>query len=87
MPPDEFASFKKGFLLGKPPDSRPQRSSEPIHTQDAPETQAERVEDNSILHYIQNLRGQYGPSPGEDALPLPYDEASELFDRVEAWAR
>jgi hypothetical protein len=87
MPPDEFASFKKGFLLGKPPDSRPQRSSEPIRTQDAPETQAERVEDNSILHYIQHLRGQYGPSPGEDALPLPYDEASELFDRVEAWAR
>ena len=90
MPPDEFASFKKGFLLGRPPDSRPQRSTEstePTRTQDAPETQAESIEDNSILHYIQHLRGQYGPSPGEDASPLPYDAASELFDRVEAWAR
>jgi hypothetical protein len=32
MPPDEFASFKKGFLLGKPPDSRPQRLTEPTRT-------------------------------------------------------
>src|SRR5258708_214851 len=32
MPPDEFASFKKGFLLGRPPDSRPQRSTEPART-------------------------------------------------------
>ena len=87
MPPDEFASFKKGFLLGRPPDTRPQRSTELTRTQNAPETQAERIEDNSILHYIQHLRGQYGPSSEEDALPLPYDEASELFNRVEAWMR
>jgi hypothetical protein len=78
-----------GLALAKRGISRNHRVPpwQPAGTQKASNTRVKRVEDDSILHYIQHLRGAYGPSPGEDASPLPYAEASELFDRVEAWAR
>ena len=52
----QFDSFKKGFLLREPPDysdrREPERSIEPTRTQTAYETQAKRIEGDSILHYI-----------------------------------
>jgi hypothetical protein len=87
----QFDSFKKGFLLKRPPDYNdrkelkrsPERSAEPTRIYTAPETQAKRTEGDSILHYIRYLRNTFGPALEEDARPIPYAEAAKLFKRVE----
>lgn len=76
---DAFSGLKKGFLLAKPPD----RTGQP---ENASETQAKHMQDD-VLKEIQYLRCTYGDSPGEGAMPIPYAEASKLFQMIEAWTR
>ena len=87
----QFDSFKKGFLLREPSDHsdrrEPERATEPTRTQTAPqtatETQAKRIEGDSILYYIRYLRNTFRPAPKEDARPIPHAEVAKLFKRVE----
>jgi DNA replicative helicase MCM subunit Mcm2 (Cdc46/Mcm family) len=83
----QFDSFKKSFLLKKPPEhsdrKKLEKSIELTRTQTAPETQAKRTEGDSILHYIRYLRNTFGPASKEDARPILYAEAAKLFKRVE----
>jgi hypothetical protein len=53
----EFCSFKKGFLLAKPPD---RRDTKKPPERPAPKTQAKRTENADILQSIQYLRSTYG---------------------------
>jgi hypothetical protein len=78
-----FNSFRKGFLLGKPPDC-----AEPVEprAQDASETRAGHTQSDDILKDIQYLKSTYGQTPGETARPIPYSEAAELFQKIEIWA-
>ena len=50
--PNAFSGFKKGFLLGKPPDrTEPERLKKPTGaqgTQSAPETQARYIQDDVL---------------------------------------
>jgi hypothetical protein len=83
----QFDSFKKGFFLKKPSDysdrREPERSTEPTRIYAAPETQAKRIEGDSILHYIRYLRNTFGPAPEENARPILYAEIAKLFEKVE----
>ena len=83
----QFDSFKRGFLLKEPPDysdrREPERSIKLIRIHTAPETQAKRIEGDSILYYIRYLRNTFGPAPEEDARSIPYAEVVKLFERIE----
>jgi hypothetical protein len=91
--PDAFSGFRKGFLLGKTPDRiEPKRLIKPTDAQNASQyasetqAQAKHIQDN-IFKEIQYLRHTYGDSPGETSMPIPYAEANELFQKIEAWTR
>jgi hypothetical protein len=83
----QFDNFKKGFLFKEPPDysdrREPEKSIELTRTQTASETQAKRIEGDSILHYIRYLRNTFGPAFKEDARPILYAEAAKLFKKAE----
>jgi hypothetical protein len=89
-----FDGLKKGFLLEKPskrksraptPQPPPHQSEPPPRTQNAPKTQVNRTLREEILQELGHLQGEYGPASGEGTSPIPYEEISGFFFRVERW--
>jgi len=91
-----FSALKKGFLLRKAPElttetaeiTRPQ----PLQNHNrnaltAGEPQAKPTYSDEILQDIRNLRDLYGQTHGRIAQPIPFNEASKLFQKIEEWTR
>jgi hypothetical protein len=57
----------------------------PNSTPKAPTTQAKRSLKEEIIRELGHLKGQYGPSPGEAPMSIPYEEIAGFFYDVECW--
>jgi hypothetical protein len=64
-----------------------EESDADIEEIDNPSEQAKRACNEEVLREIQYLKNNFGPSLGEDALPIPYTEAERLFQIIETWTR